>query len=533
MIITRLCVLLVVLATSLQAASSKYLNLSRSETKIETHGLSFKNFYKTESLQVQPLRASSFTRTNSYGEASKVEVYKFDELWKRDQYVASFTNEAVFVNIYALKFLKPDCKSTFNFKGTNYVDKVEYKQNAQTLESWTPEQQLQWFKAFTDKTATLEDRFKTSSMHYTQKWLNHDQDHRHYDFILTAKDKRCFYVNIELLSGEQKANDKIINSFLRYFKIGVMKQLKASNQSKTAQHKGDRSAKFQATVDRVIQAVSAMQGWWYAETQNYIVKSNLDNRSRVLAKKLQERVEVMRKAYERFLPPNHPIDEVSVMTIPDTHATYLEYIGDPSMEWTGGLWTPSRKELILSTLIKTSRGKPNEDWMFNVLHHEAFHQYIHYALDETRTPLWFNEGHAELFAASKVRGDKVTLIEDTRAIKKLAPKIKSKSLNLKKHLYCDHEAYYADKELNYPLGWAVCYFLRKAGPLYKEKGYDKVIDRVIAALRQGKSPDAATDAGFEGIDFEQFTADFYAFWPDKRTRSKALRTIIVPKKVSK
>ena len=531
MFFSRYTIILFSICFSLNAARTPTTHkLSRSETKIETHGLSFKPFYKMESLPVQPLKASSFTRTDKYGKASKMEVYNFDTLWKRDQTIAAFANDAITLSIYSLQFLKPKCKNTFDYQGRLFVDKVEYTQNAKNLDSWSEVDQLKWFKAFAGKSAKLEDKFKITTNQFTQKWINFDQDIHQYSFMLTAKDKRCFYLSIEVLGGEQKTNNKLINDFMRYFKIGKKKQLQSSNQSKTAQHKGVRSAKFQETIDRVIKAVSAMQGWWYAETQNYIVKSNLDRKNRVLAKKLQERVEVMRKTYELFLPPNNPIDEVSVMTIPDTHASYLEYIGDASMDWTGGLWSSARKELILSTLVKSDRGKPSESWMFNVLHHEAFHQYVHYALDETRTPLWFNEGHAELFAASKVRGTKVTLIEDTRALRTLAPMIKAKSINLKKHLYSDHETYYASKDHNYPLGWAVCYFLRKASPLYTEKGYDKIIPRVIAALRAGKSPNAATDAGFEGVDFEQFSEDFFDFWPDKRARSKALRTIIVPKK---
>ena len=146
--------------------------LSRSETKIEAHGLSFKSFYKMESLPVQPLRAASFERTDGYGNKSKFEVYNFDALWKQDQTIAAFANNAITLSIYSLQFLKPECKNTFNYQGRLFVDKSEYKQNTKALDTWSEDEQLKWFQSLTKKSAALEDKFKITTNQYTQKWLS-------------------------------------------------------------------------------------------------------------------------------------------------------------------------------------------------------------------------------------------------------------------------------------------------------------------------------------------------------------------------
>ena len=82
------------------------------------------------------------------------------------------------------------------------------------------------------------------------------------------------------------------------------------------------------------------KGWWFAETDNYVFKSNLSSKQRRLAKSLQDRIEVMRKKLHKFIPPVNEIDEVSVVTIIDSKANYLNYVKE-APEWSAGLWHPN------------------------------------------------------------------------------------------------------------------------------------------------------------------------------------------------
>ena len=60
--------------------------------------------------------------------------------------------------------------------------------------------------------------------------------------------------------------------------------------------------------------------------------------------------------------------------------------------------------------------------------------------------------------------------------------------------------------------------------------YKEILPRTIKAMREKKSPDEATKAGFYGIDMATFTKDFCAFWQSKSMRSKAARTKAVTQK---
>ena len=387
-----------------------------------------------------------------------------------------------------------------------------------------------WFMNLENREVAMFAKFARSNLPTGAQYILSDQVKGRYGFVMTSKDKRQYYISIKSTYDDTRKLESAILSFMRYFKISESKELKASNQNFSTRPKGDKSPQFIETVNRVKKEVSGMPNWWFAETENYIIKSNLSSRNRILAKKIQAQVEVMRKSYELFLPANKEIQEVSVITIPATREEYQNYVGQ-GMEWSGGIWSPSRRELVLSTMNKEAKSSANKDWILDVLNHEAFHQYLFYALEKVRAPMWFNEGHAELFAHSTFSVGKIKLEEDKGGLSKLYPMIKSGRIDFKSHIYANHEAYYADKDLNYPLGWALCYYLRKAAPLYKNRNYAEVLPKTIQALREGKSADEATKLGFYNVDLDQFTKDFCVFWQSKSMRSKASRTKILPQKV--
>jgi hypothetical protein len=190
------------------------------------------------------------------------------------------------------------------------------------------------------------------------------------------------------------------------------------------------------------------------------------------------------------------------------------------------LWSPSRRELVLSTVNKNADQPIDRDRIIDVLNHEAFHQYLFYALDKVSSPMWFNEGHAELFEHSKISPGRIVLEEDQYALKQLDSLLKENKIDIESHIYANRSTFYSNRNLNYSLAWALCYFLRMAAPLYDNDQYNKIIPKVIAALRQGKSPNQATSEGFEQINMDTFTNDFCSFWQNNSLRSKAARTKI-------
>ncbi|WDE96281.1 DUF1570 domain-containing protein [Lentisphaera profundi] len=526
-----LIIVLLVSSTILSAASSRDLQISRKTTDILIHGIKFRNFYKAEAQTKKPLKINTFTRTSSNPDipVKRIEAFNLNELWLDEQWIATYKNNGIDISIYSIKSVKPSTENAFNVNGEYFITKDIYED--MTKAQKRDENFLkQWFEDLENKEVALFGKFNRSNLPTGVQYDLSEKVIGKYSFVFTSKDKRQYYLSIKSTYEDQRKLMSAIQSFVRYFKIGESKELKAINQNFSSKPKGNKSAQYMETVNRVKKEVSGMQNWWFAETENYILKSNLSSRNRILAKKIQVQVEQMRHSYELFLPANKEIEEVSVITIPATREGYKDYVG-ADMEWSGGLWSPSRRELILSTMSKEAKSSANKDWILDVLNHEAFHQYLFYALGKVRAPMWFNEGHAEIFAHSKISSGKLYLEENKRGLTKLSSLLKSGKIDFQAHIYANHEIYYADKDLNYPLGWALCYYLRKAAPLYKNRNYVEILPRTIKALREGKSADEATKLGFYGIDMDIFTKDFCTFWFSKSMRSKASRTKILPKKV--
>ena len=525
-----LLIALILTCSTLFAASSRDIQISRKTTDIEIHGIKFRNFYRAEAVTQKPLKLSTFTRTSSNPDipVQRIEAFNLDELWLSDQLIATYKNEQVDIQIYQLKSLHPTHENSFEVNGRIFIEKPDYD-SAISQQKQDESFVNQWFTNLEKREVALFAKFAKSNLPTGAQYILSDQTPGRYGFVMTSKDHRKFYISIKSSFADIRKLESAILTFIRYFEISESKELKASNQNLSTKPKGNKSPQFMETVNRVKREVSGMADWWFAETENYIIKSNLSSRNRILAKKIQTQVELMRKSYELFLPANKEIQEVSVITIPATREEYQAYVGE-NMQWSGGIWSPSRRELVLSTMNSESKSSANKDWIIDVLNHEAFHQYLFYALDKVRAPMWFNEGHAELFAHSTFSVGRIKLEEDKRGLSKLYPMIKSGTIDFMSHIYADHEAYYADKDLNYPLGWALCYYLRMAAPLYKNRTYDQIIPKTIKAMREGKSPDEATKAAFYGVDMAQFTKDFCVFWQSKSMRSKANRTEIVPQK---
>ena len=499
--------------TSLAAPKEYYLG--RTAVKMQAEGIEFKPFRDMVPEQIKPLSAQTLRSSNG----TEVEVYEFNKLWLRGQTLASYYNKGIKIDFYKLNYLPPDVKPLWK----NYIKESSF-QSGIAKAKWDESTITKWVKSLTGKSVKIENKYPKLTFGIKQRWMEMGQQSGQYDFLIIANDGRFFFMHAEAKIGTDKEKLKAVTDFLKNIRINRPRAVAASNQSSRVKPKGQMTAKYQATVQKVIQEVANTKGWWYAQTPNYILKSNLDSRSKTLAKKVQVRVEVMRKVYEAFMPPEKKIEDISVITFPNTREEYMKYSDAPS--WSAGVWNPSRKELVVSPLQGASK-RTAELQMMNTLHHEAFHQYIFYAFNQKVTPPWFNEGHADLFSSVKVIGSKVTVIEDQYALRTLSNHIKRKSLALANLINADYQQFYANKDVNYPLAWSLVYFLQKGGSLYKSKGYDKIIPKVIEEMVQYGNMKKATEKGFAGINMKTFQDDFYSFWNDKRMRSKAARIKIV------
>ena len=160
------------------------------------------------------------------------------------------------------------------------------------------------------------------------------------------------------------------------------------------------------------------KGWKAADTENFIIVHHTDNEK--LVNKISRDLEAIRPMYVEMFPPVKTVETVSIVRVCKDRAEYLAYGGDPR---SGGFWHPGNEELVfydyaqteLETEKKKGRRLTDRD-AFVVLYHEAFHQYIHFAVGQVAPHDWFNEGHGDYFSGAIIPqyGTRVTSIGPSR-----------------------------------------------------------------------------------------------------------------------
>jgi len=301
-------------------------------------------------------------------------------------------------------------------------------------------------------------------------------------------------------------------------------------KQQTGQHPSTGKAPdFEASRKRVADSIKNMENWWYEETRNYIILSNLRRRHRVMVRYLRTNIETMRNAYSQLVPPRREISSVSVIRVFATPEEYETFVG-PDYRWTGGLWVPNKKELVIRP-IDWGGSRDQRDRVLSVTYHEGFHQYLAHALDEALASPWFNEGHATVFEAAKVRGTRIDIPENADHVPWLEAAAEQGPVDVRPILFMNYAQFYAgtdaDRRRNYALAWGLIYYLRKAAPQLEKKDYAAISNLYCDALVKSGNPAAATTAAFKNIDMTALANDMAAFWKSRSMRRRAERNRIV------
>ncbi len=186
----------------------------------------------------------------------------------------------------------------------------------------------------------------------------------------------------------------------------------ADDASERASEKIDRiyaSGDFSAVELRKKARSEMARGWKAYDTPNYLIVHHSKNEG--LIKRIGRDIEAMRSLYMELFPPTKPVEAVSIVRVCRTKEEYSQYGGPPN---TGGYWHPGNEELVFydySYTMKTldddekkamGKRKLTDDDSLLVLYHEAFHQYIFYAVGEFAPHDWFNEGYGDYFSGTDI-----------------------------------------------------------------------------------------------------------------------------------
>ena len=283
------------------------------------------------------------------------------------------------------------------------------------------------------------------------------------------------------------------------------------------------SETMQASRERVIRNIRNLSGWWYLESPNYIFVSNQTDRRGM--ERLRREIERARNCFMSWFPPQVRINEVSVVRIFNDRDEYTRYVGG-EMEWTGGVWQPARRELVISPLSWDASEERQREAIAKIAFHEGFHQYLHYASGELHFPLWFNEGCAEFFEGIEFRGA-TSLVGLPDPLKRRLARLFAfkKKYDLDELIRMNREQFYnrETRDRNYLLANALVYYLLKGAPANGQKEYAGIMSRYYLTFSKTRNPETAQKAAFGTVDLKRLSADLTAFWNDERQIRRSIR----------
>jgi hypothetical protein len=321
--------------------------------------------------------------------------------------------------------------------------------------------------------------------------------------------------------------------------VNILKTV-AEIRIQTTANNADADDPLSQARQRVQQGIQNVPGWWAVDTRNYVIASNLERRNRALVDLLRRDIEVIRSAYEALFPPSKPITAVSVIRVFADKQGYANYVA-PDMRWTSGVWDPSRKELVIAG-DKSASSRELRDSVLNTAWHEAFHQYLFYALDYRSPPIWLNEGYACLFESCEIdtvrRQMRIKDNDSRREWLQHMLKERPQKVDVERLLRMNRLQFYLmgqsgkNAEIarsdNYAMAWGMAWFLTKAAPLYQDRNYDRIVPAILERLAQSEDTVEVANAGASATNLQMLQRDFIDFWRDRRKQGKAERNNILP-----
>ncbi|MBZ0153518.1 MAG: hypothetical protein K8J09_18490 [Planctomycetes bacterium] len=322
------------------------------------------------------------------------------------------------------------------------------------------------------------------------------------------------------------------------------------------------SGKYRGVEGRKKARLEMSAGWRAIDTENYLIVHHSKNDG--LIRRIARDIEAMRAVYTELFPPSAPMDQVSIVRVCRTMEEYFQYGGPRN---SGGFWHSGNEELVFYDYSYTmkvmdddqkksmgGRKLTNDDSLL-VLYHEAFHQYIHYAIGEFSPHDWFNEGYGDFFSGAVVSDSgKVVRIDPSPWRIHLAKDMCEYGkgfVPLQEILGAERAVFYHPARIGffYAGAWSFLFFLKNAKEVAAHPVWSKLLDTYLTAIKAsygeeikkvGEAPDLAQKqvAAFaarrvalakmlEGVDvkeletaWKRYVIDMKDPWPSLRKKPK-------------
>ena len=323
------------------------------------------------------------------------------------------------------------------------------------------------------------------------------------------------------------------------------------------------SGKFRGIPFRKKARGELAKGWRAVDTENYLIVHHSKNEG--LISQVAREIEAMRALYSELFPPTGPMDSLSVVRICRTRDEYHQYGGPPN---TGGYWHQGNEELVFYDYSHTQRNLDRDerkaqgdrvmtdDDSLLVLYHEAFHQYIHYAVGEVAPHDWFNEGYGDYFSGAVVASNtsRVMRVDPSSWRIHLAKDMCEYGVGfvpLDEILKAERAVFYNPARIRffYAGAWSFVFFLKQSKEVALHPQWSKMLETYFTGVKQafkdeiGKiegTPDltqkqiagfnarkTALKATLEGLDvpalekvWRKWVVEMKDPWPSKRKKQK-------------
>ena len=248
-------------------------------------------------------------------------------------------------------------------------------------------------------------------------------------------------------------------------------------------------------------SIAGTPGWYAIDAKHYVFLTNSTNKA--FLQQIAKDLEIVReKIYMKMFPPRNEEEPISPVRVLDTESEYYKYGGPRG---SAGYFNPRSGELVLFTKFEDVTKTNSMAYCRSVMFHEAFHQYIHFAVGDVSPHSWFNEGHGDYFAGMTVKGGVIKFEPFDWRVDYLKSHIREKKdlIPLRTLLRLPQREYYTNAGLKYSQGWALIYYLRQVSKDAAAKasldGYFKFVADNIEAFRAKKKEGEGSDTGGESV----------------------------------
>lgn len=511
--------LLLVLAASFTFLTGHCAPLNFSDPyKNPIEGVAFK-YPTTWSTQPLPVLTNfRYTRTFNDGRQEKVIMHDPRELWLQNQHLAQISGTTPGAK---LMLASPTAHlPTFE---REHILPEEYNlavAQAGTID-WSDEtMQKNWLRDYAAVLGPIQSRKLRLPFRKLPAYEFMADDLYAVTFVSPLNQKLyCLYLDLPTNTSRAQFETyrKALCSTIRLFKPRNIKPKQAALDTGSSRYQ--QPPEFIASKQKVIDNLQHLPNWWYLETPNYIICSDMPEAKRDFAIKIMKQIEIYRYAYEQVFTPWEEIKAVSVVRIFDQRADYENYVGD-ELRWSGGVWMPMKQELVISPPIYDHEDPTKaEPHILSVLYHEALHQYLHYCCQEIPNAPWFNEGYATFFEETHIEQGAIEFSKNSPRLPMLRKIVKEGRSNIKRIVDMTYPDFYApeNRYYSYPMAWGLIFYLQTQCT-HPKHPYARILPQYRIAFKESQDRVVASRAAFKGINLEKFQRDFDTYWLDVSDR---------------